>query len=340
MKKISVIIPVYNMEKYLDKCVSSVLKQTYKNLEIILVDDGSKDSSPALCDEYAKKDERIKVIHKVNGGLSEARNFAIDIATGDYIGFVDSDDYVAEDMFESLYNLCEQYNADISIESFYEIRKDKIVSCANSGKLQLLTREEAQIELLRDTNIQSYAWNKLYKRELFETGIRYPVGKTFEDIATTYLLFEKSNKIVRQEKPIYYYVRRDDSLTEARNYSNYKSYIEINMEKYLYLFEKYAGNKRVQDFNSYNFIINMIWLYSLIVTYNLEELEKDFNKIYPFFMSLVEKSKEIIDEEMNIFNKTILNMIMIDKNSTKSAIKELYMSERLKREKGESNLQI
>ena len=259
---------------------------------------------------------------------------------GDYIGFVDSDDYIAEDMFESLYNLCEKYNADISIESFFEIRKDKIVSVMNSGKLQLLTREEAQIELLRDTNIQSYAWNKLYKKELFETGIRYPVGKTFEDIATTYLLFEKSKKIVRQEKPIYYYVRRDDSLTEARNYSNYKSYIEINMEKYLYFFEKYPENIKIQEYNAYNFIMNMIWLYSLIVTYNLEELEKDFIEIFPFFISLVEKNKQIIDKELNIFNKTILNMILIDKDSTKKAIKELYVSERMKRENGESNLQI
>lgn len=337
MEKISVIIPVYNAEKYLDRCMDSVLKQTYTNLEIFLVDDGATDNSGKMCDEYAKKDNRIKVIHKKNGGLSDARNAALAEVTGEYIGFVDSDDYIADDMFETLYNLVKKYNAEISVAAYYEIRKGKIIDVQDSGQLNLYSREEAIIELLRDTKIQSYAWNKLYKRELFE-NIKYPKGKHFEDIATTILLFEKANKVVRLEKPVYYYVRRDDSITENRNYKTYKDYIDVVFNKYLYLFDKYG--KDVEEYNAYSFVTSMIWFYSLANAYDLVELQKEFDNIYPFFITLVEKSKKIIDTEMNLFNKTLLNMMMLDKDGTKAAIKEFYLSQRIKRENGESNLQI
>ena len=166
-KLISVIVPVYNVEKYLEKCVSSIVNQTYKNLEIMLVDDGSTDSSGKMCDEFAKKDDRIKVIHKPNGGLSDARNSALKIAKGDYIGFVDSDDYIADDMFETLCDLMEDNNSDISIVSFYEIYNNKLIGVRDSKELENMTKLEAMKELLIDSKIQSYAWNKLFKRELF-----------------------------------------------------------------------------------------------------------------------------------------------------------------------------
>lgn len=135
-KLISVIVPVYNVEKYLSKCIDSILAQTYKNLEIILVDDGSPDNCPKICDEYAKKDNRIKVIHKENGGLSAARNVALDIAKGEYIGFVDSDDFIAEDMYEVLYNLAEKYNAEISSVSFYKVIENNIITIRDSRKFR------------------------------------------------------------------------------------------------------------------------------------------------------------------------------------------------------------
>ncbi len=131
-KLISIIIPVYNVERYLRECIDSIIAQTYKNLEIILVDDGSSDKSGEICDEYSKKDSRIKVIHKKNGGLSDARNVALDIAKGDYIGFIDSDDYIEKDMFQILYNLAEEYNAEISSISFYKMLENKVISVRNS----------------------------------------------------------------------------------------------------------------------------------------------------------------------------------------------------------------
>lgn len=131
-KLISIIIPVYNVQNYLRECIDSVIAQTYKNLEIILVDDGSPDKSGEICDEYSKKDARIKVIHKENGGLSDARNVALDIAKGEYIGFIDSDDYVEKDMFETLHTLAVEHNAEISSISFYKTLENEVIDVRNS----------------------------------------------------------------------------------------------------------------------------------------------------------------------------------------------------------------
>ena len=188
------------MEKYLKRCLDSVLKQTYSNLEIIIVDDGSTDNSGKICDEYSKKDSRIKVIHKKNGGISDVRNVGIANATGDYIGFVDSDDYIAEDMFETLCNLMEENSADISIVSFYEMYNGKLIGVRDDKSLTKMNKEQALKELLIDTNIQSYMWNKLFKRELFE-NLKFPEEKKFENIATVLLIFERANKVILLQDP-------------------------------------------------------------------------------------------------------------------------------------------
>ena len=227
---ISIIVPVYNIEKYLQKCIKSIINQTYKNIEIILVDDGSKDNSGKICDEFKQIDNRIKVIHKENGGLSDARNAGLKIAKGEYIGFVDSDDYIAQDMFETLYKLAKENNADISIVSFYEIYNGKVIGVRDFKSLEEMDKIEAMKELLIDTKIQSYAWNKLFKKELFE-NIEFPTNKNFEDIATTLLLFEKANKVMLLEDPKYYYVRRDNSIIGTRNYKTYKDYLDVIYDK-------------------------------------------------------------------------------------------------------------
>ena len=242
---ISLIIPVYKVEKYLEKCIQSVINQTYENLQIILVDDGSPDNCGKICDEYAKKDHRIEVIHKSNGGLSDARNKGLEIAKGEYIGFVDSDDYIEADMYEVLYNLLKQYNADVSICNFYTVSQGKIsIKNADNG-INEYNRIEILKEILLDKNIQSYAWNKLYKKELFDE-IKYPIGKKYEDIGTTFYLLEKCNKIVVTGKSEYYYINRQDSIVNNVTESTITDYIELIMQRYDYIEEN------IKELSSYN----------------------------------------------------------------------------------------
>lgn len=242
---ISIIIPVYKVEKYLEKCIQSVINQTYKNLQIILVDDGSPDNCGKICDEYAQKDHRIEVIHKSNGGLSDARNKGLEIAKGEYIGFVDSDDYIESDMYEVLYNLLKQYNADVSICNFYTVSQGKIAIKNVDNGIKEYNRSEILKEVLLDNNIQSYAWNKLYKKELFDE-IKYPVGKKYEDIGTTFYLLEKCNKVVVIGKPEYYYINRQDSIVNNVTETTITDYIELIMQRYDYIEEN------VKELSSYN----------------------------------------------------------------------------------------
>lgn len=208
---ISIIIPIYNVEEYLEKCINSVINQTYKNIEIILVDDGSQDRCGMICDEYAKKDKRIKVIHKKNGGLSDARNNGIDIANGKYITFIDSDDYVSCDYVEYLYYILKKYSTRISCCGHYVCFDKKIIS-----KTSLIEKKVSKIESLKDIlydkEIDICSWGKLYDSKLFE-NIRFPKGKLFEDTATTYLLFDLCDNISIGNKCKYYYIMRDNSIT-------------------------------------------------------------------------------------------------------------------------------
>ena len=333
---ISIIVPVYKVEKYLCKCLNSIIYQTYKNIEVILVDDGSPDNSGNICDNYAKKDSRIKVIHKENGGLAEARNAGLKIATGQYIGFVDSDDYIEEDMFETMYNLSKMYDAEISIVSYKEWKNGIILNDMNSGELDIYNKTEAIKELLIDSKIQSYMWNKLFKRHLFE-NTEFPSSKNFEDIATTLKLFEKSKTVIRLEVAKYNYIRRDDSIIGNRSVKTYNDYLDVILDKYLYLFNKYP---EIEEYNAYNFIINMIWVYTIIVYYNINELYSKYDEYFKLFKKLVIKYNYLLEKELDNYNKAILNMIMLNKEVSMSAIKELYNSFRIKRENGEFLNQI
>ena len=217
---ISVVVPVYNVEKYLKKCIESIIEQYYDNLEIILVDDGSTDDSGKICDAYCKQDNRIQVIHKKNGGLSDARNVAIDILTGEYVTFVDSDDYISQDYISYLYEIIRKYDADISMCNFKYINEDGI--CLNkvvdSGSIMQFNAMNALNCMLEGNEINTSAGMKLYKSNLFEQ-IRYPKGKLYEDIATTYKLFMKSKILVYGDRSLYIYLCRSGSITK-RPFSN------------------------------------------------------------------------------------------------------------------------
>jgi len=219
---ISIIVPVYNVETYLAKCVDSILAQTYTNLEIFLVNDGSSDCCGKLCDEYAKEDKRIKVIHKKNGGLSDARNVAIDVATGEFITFIDSDDYVTDDYIMTLYSLIEKYECKVSIalyNTFVEGSKPKVVNRVYREDCQ--TNIKAIEEMFYQEKYDTASWAKLYHSSLFATGIRYPKGIVYEDLATTYLLIFQSDKVAFCNRRIYNYLLRRDSI-EGSSFSSKK----------------------------------------------------------------------------------------------------------------------
>ena len=186
---ISVIIPVYKVEEYINRCIDSVINQTYKNLEIILVDDGSPDGCPKICDEYAKKDSRIRVIHKQNGGLSDARNVGIDNANGKYITFIDSDDWIPIDSINILYKNLINTKSEISSGCLLEVFSDNRKNYSNND-YEVYSKIEGLKNLFLLHDISNSASGKIYDISLFD-NIRYPVGKLYEDLGTTYKLFAK-----------------------------------------------------------------------------------------------------------------------------------------------------
>lgn len=216
-EKISVIVPVYKVEPYLRRCVDSILAQTYTNLEIILVDDGSPDNCPAICDEYAEQDERVRVIHKSNGGLSDARNAGLDIAIGDWLSFIDSDDWIEPSMYETLMIHAENHEAQISIGGvFDELMTENGIAVKKTTAGESVTIESRKkIDAMRHFLTHSWsAWDKIYRREIFD-GIRYPIGEINEDEAIALQLLDNCDRVVYTNEPFYHYISRPESITTS-----------------------------------------------------------------------------------------------------------------------------
>lgn len=213
-EKISIVVPVYGVEKYLCKCLDSIAAQSYRNLEIILVDDGSPDGCGEICDRYASKDERFIVVHQKNMGLSGARNSGAARATGRYIGFVDSDDFIDRDMYECLYRAITEQRADIAVCGYRTVGSR---SEEHPGKTQCLTMDQALRKLIGNKEMPSYAWNKLYKRECLE-GIPFETGKEYEDVRIMHQVFLRARKVCTIDRCLYNYTIREDSITgKTRN---------------------------------------------------------------------------------------------------------------------------
>lgn len=212
---VSIIIPVYNVGDFLGKCLESVIFQTYKNIEVILVDDGSTDSSGLVCDQYAEKYGFITVIHKKNGGLSSARNAGLDISSGKYVIFVDSDDIVSKDMVEMLHRLVVDQNADIGICDIIHCYPSKEICFTPADKTIVFTAEEAISEMLYQKSFLVTVCGKIFPKDYF-TSIRFPVGILYEDSATTYKVFDKANKIVYSNARVYGYFHRENSITTGK----------------------------------------------------------------------------------------------------------------------------
>lgn len=249
--KLSIVVPIYKVEQFLNKCVESILAQTFTDFELILVDDGSPDGCGQMCDDWAQKDVRIRVVHKENGGLSDARNAGIDIAQGDYIGLVDSDDYIKPDMFEVLVGNLEANNADISMCGYADVYADGIRKESRDRKVYVWDQQEAIHQILMGKLLSVHAWVKLYKRELFE-HVRYPKGKISEDAYIIMDLLDQVETAVFTPYSAYYYVHRGDSINTSKyreidltrieaHEKNYK-YVCRNVPQYQKLgYERYLG---------------------------------------------------------------------------------------------------
>lgn len=217
---VSVIVPVYNVEKYIHRAVNSLLNQTYQHLEIILIDDGSLDGCPQICDEYAKKDNRIKVIHKSNGGLSDARNIGLNIANGEYITFFDSDDYLSPNAIEHLLKTAIEQNVDVVCCGINIINsKGEIYDYMKCDESFKANGETITKLLLKDVFPYNFACGKLYKRILFE-NVKFPIGRIYEDMATIYIVTSKANNIYCMKECMYYYEKGREGNTSAGLYSN------------------------------------------------------------------------------------------------------------------------
>lgn len=296
--KISIIVPIYNVEKYLNKCVDSLLNQTYKNLEIILVDDGSPDNCFKICEDYSKN-ENIVVIHKENGGLSDARNYGLKEASGKYVMFIDSDDFVENDMVEYLYKILKDNNADVSICNYNLFYEDNSLNNKIGVEIEsdlILNKYEALNLLLEDKIIQSFAWNKLYKRTLFD-GITYPKGKIMEDVGTTYKLFTKAEKIVVGKEPKYNYLQRSGSILHHKKAKYYIDYFDLSYKRYKDLIKE---NKKLE--NNYLKMLYLSFDILLVEDENVQEylMQIDIMKIINDIYSKMNEQKIVLPRNAKI----------------------------------------
>lgn len=283
---ISVIIPVFKVENYLRDCVESVIAQTYSNLEIILVDDGSPDSCPIICDEFAKKDSRIKVLHKGNGGLSSARNAGLAICTGDFVEFVDSDDIIDINMIKKLYDALKETNADISCCRYY--KSTNIYNNLNTSTDNISVY--SNLEILQDlycNRLQNViCWNKLFKKSLFQQ-IHFPVGKVCEDIFTTYKVFYEATKITKISYVGYFYRDTQGSITNtfnARRLDSLIAYKECN---------DFFISHNIENLITINAQCALIAIMRFWYITNDKNVKKSLNEYLNFFYPIANNSKTL-----------------------------------------------
>lgn len=313
MYKVSVIIPVYNTEKYIEKCLKSVIKQTLRDIEIIVVNDGSIDRSSEILKKY-KEYNNIKIINKKNEGQGIARNEAIKIANGEYLAFVDSDDYIERDMFEEMYSKATKYNLDIVICNYRYVFDNSNEVLSSNVKLndnEIIDSRECIKRFLIENTIEGFSWNKLFKKDLFvKNNIEYPHIK-YEDIPTIVNIIKCSQKIGFINKEFYNYLIRKGSTTSTKTLSNSKDYIKsISMVKESILNKKISLNSELTYYYYYRFINE---LYSMWKTYKnnkefseyINEISKEISSIKTFNTILL-NNKFSIKVKLKLLIKTIL----------------------------------
>lgn len=319
---ISIVIPVFNVESYLEDCIESVLSQSYDHIEVLLIDDGSTDNSPAICDRYASSDKRVHCYHKNNGGLSSARNYGIERANGMYISLVDSDDYIDERFIEFLYKNLDDTNSDIAISSFQRFNEDgepKRIKVNNGYKRKVFTKQEAY-KALYDNEYKyqfTMACGKLYKTEILrETP--FPVGRKYEDTATAHLFISKANRIVFLDRKQYLYRTRKTSITKSEDFTS--DDMILSVKEQLEFFEKEEVPCDIVLKSAKSYIIILMGVYSRITGVDkqsktkkkeLYRLVNETIKIYPsiFDGDFVFKIRTIIFRKIPNLYVFIINRI-------------------------------
>ena len=300
---VSIIIPVYNVEDYLKRCVDSIIGQTYKNIEIILIDDGSTDKSGNICDDYLKADKRIKVIHKKNGGLSDARNFGLNISQGDYVCFVDSDDFVSELYVEKLLENSLRTGADVCACNFYYIDEfnKKWIKAEKQEKIYKSDEAIKDIFTVKQ-NTEVMVWNKIYKKELFDKNdIKFPVGKIHEDNFTTYKIYDKANYVSLINDKLYYYYQRSDSIM-GKAFNKKRFDILIALKEIKKYFSK--DNRLQKEVQCNELLINISLLNNMIKANYSKKMQLKIKN------SIVQEKKSYLKNNLIPFSKKIMIMIL------------------------------
>ena len=339
LQKVSIVVPIYNVEKYINRCVDSIINQTHKNLQIILVDDGSPDNCRKIVDEYAKQDSRIEIIHKENGGLSDARNFGVRKITGDFTLFVDSDDWLDKKMVETMVSTINKFNADIVQAAFYYAYKDHLLYddrfYKEDSEPVIYNNNELMKELVINDKVKNFAWGKLYKTSLIK-DIPFKKDVLFEDVFWAHNVMKNVNKYVIIHKPLCYYLQRDDSIVATYSIRNL-DILKALKERHKFIESNY---KELKD-KSLNLILR-----TSIVHYNLLVMNsnKDKNGIHRkeikkyVLENYKDLKKSINDDEKDLKNQLILfklwgplNILVLIKNKAKRKILKKYKEKTLKR---------
>ena len=321
-EKISIVVPIYNVENYMNRCLNSIKNQTYTNLEILLINDGSLDNCQKICEKFEKEDNRFKLYNKENGGLSDARNYGLERISSKYVCFIDSDDYIEKNYIEILYNNLITYNADISVCGIANDVGGMKKESNQKQDLEELTSEQAlkkMIDLHYDFKV--VAWNKLYKKDLFE-DVRYPKGKIYEDVATTYKLVSKAKKVVYAQNPLYVYCFNPTSITKTEKYNEREIARMNNADEMVdFVVKKYPDLKK--DFISYK-MCQYIAVQNVMFKSNIEDenmsnkirkfVKENFNNIFQSNLTFEKKMQVFIFDKL-LFKMKNRKKVNFEKNT-------------------------
>lgn len=333
MKKISVVVPIYNVEKYLPKCIESIINQTYRNLEIILVDDGSTDNSGKIIDEYAKKDNRILAIHKPNGGCSSARNYALDIATGNYIAFADSDDILHEREYEVLQGLIEKYNVDIAFCELQSISSEQFEQYPNielkeKSKKEIsekiLTPAEALKLMILNSEVGNYVPLKLFKKELFD-GHRFEDKIYYEDVALLYKVVANAEKIAYTNEKLYYYqVNRVGATTASFNEKKIIDSMNAYYAQHKFILQNYPETTAASNYNFVKMYTSAMEKICMNKDWNLYNSEMVKGRYEDFKTAYSNLEKEFMIENLESYRLISATMLNEDRNLYKETFNTLF----------------